>query len=109
MEDEEGDKKTVTVSFTIYEDSFDAGDRAVLEALVDREMKMYKEANERKKKRGEPLHEFTKLDALSAVVFKAFNTLADRTLGVDKVDKIMEEGIRKHREMTSSSDDTLDP
>ena len=95
MEDDEGEKKTKTVSFTVYEDEgFDAGDLAVFDALVDREMQNRK---------------CSRTEAVGAVLFTAVVGLADTILGSREVDRIMEEGVRNHRDMTKDADGPTEP
>ena len=109
MEDDDNEENAKTISLTVKEDTFDAGVLAVIDALIDRELEDDKRVSERRVRRGESPINNTRLDVLNSVLFAAVITFAEMSLGDERVDEIMGEGMRKYREMTESVNEPPEP
>ncbi|MCG7861126.1 MAG: hypothetical protein JAZ18_01900 [Candidatus Thiodiazotropha endolucinida] len=90
MEDDEGERKTKTISFTVTEDGFDVDEQAILDALIDREIES---------RNGD----CSRPEALSEVLFTAVITLGELFLGEDRVDEIMDEAFERKRELEKAA------
>ncbi|MBT3011729.1 MAG: hypothetical protein KME41_08400 [Candidatus Thiodiazotropha sp. (ex Lucina pensylvanica)] len=109
MEDDNNEENTKTISLMVKENTFDPGVLAVIDALIDKEMERDEEVSERREKRGMSPINRTRLDVLDSVLFAAVITYAEARLGEDRVDEIMVDGLRRHREMANVADNSPEP
>ena len=91
MEDDEGERKTKTISFTVCEDQFDVQDQAVFDALIDDEMKQ------------KGREHTTRAEIVGSLLFEAITDLADFRFGKDRVSKIMMDAYKKQQRMNEEA------
>ncbi|MFI0416407.1 MAG: hypothetical protein ACH255_19960 [Candidatus Thiodiazotropha sp.] len=87
MEDDKNERKTKTISFTVYEDAFDVDEQAILDTLVNREMET---------------GNYSRTAALGMVLFDTIYAAGELRLGVERVNQIMEEAFEKKQEMSEA-------
>ncbi|MCG7870517.1 MAG: hypothetical protein JAZ11_00255 [Candidatus Thiodiazotropha lotti] len=78
----EGERKTKIISFTVYEDDYDAQVEAVLEALINNDLESG----------------FSRTNAVTDTLANAILNAGELRFGVKRTEQIMEEGSRKRRE-----------